>query len=329
MIIKYFDLKKNLDKKINFYLLYGSNIGLIEEVIDNTIKPNYSKNIYTFDEKEVINNLDQFKESVYNKSFFEKEKLIIINRATDKILNILKDLVENEINDLKLIIKSGILEKKSKLRNFFEKNEKTLIIPFYEDNYQSLISFAQSYFKENKITMSTQYINIIIERSKGNRINLKNELEKIKQYSNGKSSIKLDEILKLTNTFENYNSSELTDNYLAKNEKKTLMIINENNLSVEDNIQIVRTFLAKLKRLKKIKKDAEKTKNYDTAILNYKPPIFWKDKEIVKKQLKSWSLSQINLLIKDINNLELLIKKNSNISNQILCDFILQKKFSN
>ena len=129
MIIKYFDLKKNLDKKINFYLLYGSNIGLIEEVIDNTIKPNYSKNIYTFDEKEVINNLDQFKESVYNKSFFEKEKLIIINRATDKIFNILKDLVENEINDLKLIIKSGILEKKSKLRNFFEKNEKTLIIP--------------------------------------------------------------------------------------------------------------------------------------------------------------------------------------------------------
>ena len=328
MIIKYFDLKKNLDKKINFYLLYGSNIGLIEEVIDNTIKPNYSKNIYTFDEKEVINNLDQFKESVYNKSFFEKEKLIIINRATDKIFNILKDLVENEINDLKLIIKSGILEKKSKLRNFFEKNEKTLIIPFYEDNYQSLISFAQSYFKENKITMSTQYINIIIERSKGNRISLKNELEKIKQYSNGKSSIKLDEILKLTNTFENYNSSELTDNYLAKNEKKTLMIINENNLSVEDNIQIVRTFLAKLKRLKKIKKDAEKTKNYDTAILNYKPPIFWKDKEIIKKQLKSWSLSQINLLIKHINNLELLIKKNSNISNQILCDFILQKKFS-
>lgn len=326
MIIKYFDLKKNLDKKINFYLLYGSNIGLIEEVIDNTIKPNYSKNIYTFDEKEVINNLDQFKESVYNKSFFEKEKLIIINRATDKIFNILKDLVENEINDLKLIIKSGILEKKSKLRNFFEKNEKTLIIPFYEDNYQSLISFAQNYFKENKITMSTQYINIIIERSKGNRISLKNELEKIKQYSNGKSSIKLDEILKLTNTFENYNSSELTDNYLAKNEKKTLMIINENNLSVEDNIQIVRTFLAKLKRLKKIKKDAEKTKNYDTAILNYKPPIFWKDKEIVKKQLKSWSLSQINLLIKHINNLELLIKKNSNISNQILCDFILQKK---
>ena len=209
MIIKYFDLKKNLDKKINFYLLYGSNIGLIEEVIDNTIKPNYSKNIYTFDEKEVINNLDQFKESVYNKSFFEKEKLIIINRATDKIFNILKDLVENEINDLKLIIKSGILEKKSKLRNFFEKNEKTLIIPFYEDNYQSLISFAQNYFKENKITMSTQYINIIIERSKGNRISLKNELEKIKQYSNGKSSIKLDEILKLTNTFENYNSSEL------------------------------------------------------------------------------------------------------------------------
>tara|TARA_Y100000768_G_C23982481_1_gene686676 strand:+ start:1156 stop:2157 length:1002 start_codon:yes stop_codon:yes gene_type:complete len=325
MIIKYFDLKKNLNNDVNFYLLYGSNLGLIEEIIDKVFKVNFSKNIYNFDEKEIINNVNQFKESIYNRSFFENKKLIIINRASDKIHKIIEELVASETDDIKIIIKAGVLDKKSKLRNFFEKNIKTIISPFYEDNLQSLVILAQNYFKEKKIPISAQHINIIVERSKGSRISLKNELEKIFYFSKSNSSIKIEEILKLTNTFENYSASELVDHYLVKNEKKTLMIINENNPSIEDNIVILRTLLSKIKRLRKIKTEAKESNNYDAAIANYKPPIFWKDKDIIKKQLKLWSISQIDFLIIRINNLELLIKKNSNISNQILNNFILNK----
>ena len=178
MIVKYFDLKKEIKKNNNFYLLYGPNSGLIEETIDNILKPNFSKNLYYHDEKEILTNENEFKERILNKSFFDKDKLIIINRATDKILNIIEEIIDKKIEDLKIIIKSEILEKKSKLRNFFEKNNSTIIVPFYEDNYQSLLFLAQSFIKEKKIKISSQNINFVIERSKGNRINLKNELEK-------------------------------------------------------------------------------------------------------------------------------------------------------
>ena len=300
MIIKSFDLKKNLKKNINFYLLYGPNSGLIEDTINQVLKPNFSKNVYNYDESEILTNIDNFNETVLNKSFFDNDKLIIINRETDKILNIVEEILEKKIDDLKIIIKANILEKKSKLRNFFEKNTNTIIVPNYEDNSQTLLYLAQNFFKNKQIKISPQNTNFIIERSKGNRTNLKNELEKIASYSEKKLSINLDEILKITNSDNNYNASELTDNCLALNKKKTLMILNENNPSLEDNIIILKTFLYKLKRLKKLKVELNSKKDLDYVLSSYKPPIFWKDKNLIKHQLQIWSLEQIKSLIRNI-----------------------------
>ena len=322
MIVKYFDLKKEIKKNNNFYLLYGQNSGLIEETINNTLKPNFSKNLYSLDEKEILANENHFKEGILNKSFFDDDKLIIINRATDKILDIIKEIIEKKIDDLKIILKSEILEKKSKLRNYFEKNKDTIIVPFYEDNYQSLLFLAQKFIKEKKIKISSQNINFIIERSKGNRINLKNELEKIFIYSLEKDSINLEEIVKLTNLAENYNISNLIDQCLAGNKKKTVQILNENNPSSDDNILIVKNFLYKLKRLKKLKENLEINENVEIILSSYKPTIFWKDKEIIKQQLKVWTLKKIRAQIREINELENQIKKNSQISNLTVNNFI-------
>ncbi|MBD1148720.1 MAG: DNA polymerase III subunit delta [Pelagibacteraceae bacterium TMED201] len=322
MIVKYFDLKKEIKKNNNFYLLYGQNSGLIEETINNTLKPNFSKNLYSLDEKEILTNENHFKEGILNKSFFDDDKLIIINRATDKILDTIKEIIEKKIDDLKIILKSEILEKKSKLRNYFEKNKDTIIVPFYEDNYQSLLFLAQKFIKEKKIKISSQNINFIIERSKGNRINLKNELEKIFIYSLEKDSINLEEIVKLTNLAENYNISNLIDQCLAGNKKKTVQILNENNPSFDDNILIVKNFLYKLKRLKKLKENLEINENIEIILSSYKPTIFWKDKEIIKQQLKVWTLKKIRAQIREINELENQIKKNSQISNLTVNNFI-------
>ena len=325
MIVKFYELKKNIKPNTKFYLLYGVNSGLIEESIDSIFKLNFSKNIFYYDESEIFSNLEEFNETIFNKSFFDNDKLIIINRATDKILNIIEEIIDKKVGDLKIIIKSSILEKRSKLRVFFEKDKDLVVVPFYEDSNQSLMYLAQNFLKEKKIKMSSQNINHIVEKSKGNRINLKNELEKISSYCQNKSSIELNEILKLTNLSENYDFSELVDACLARNKKKTLNILNENNPSSEDSIIILRTFLYKIKRLKKLKIELEHKKDLDTVISSFRPPIFWEDKDLIKQQLKFLTLPQIKLIIIEINNLELLVKKNSKLSNQIVDNFILDR----
>ena len=161
MIVKNLDLKKNLKGNKNF-LLHGINSGLINQTIKDTLKPNFSKNVYNYDEQEILSNPDQFKEDVFNKSFFEEDKLIIINRASDKIKNILEEIIERQIDDLIIIVKSGILEKKSKLRNFFEKEKNTIAIAYYEDGYRELNLIIQKFFYDKKIKISSQSTNILI-----------------------------------------------------------------------------------------------------------------------------------------------------------------------
>ena len=325
MIIKSFEINKIDFKKNNFFLFYGENEGLKKEIIENNFKKNYPKKTFYYDENEVLNNKSNFFEEILSKSFFENEKLIIINRSTDKITSIIEEILEKEINDLVLILNSGSLEKRSKLRLLFEKNKKIVCIAFYEDNNQTLSSMASQFFRNNKIQFSQQATNLIVNRCRGDRQNLKNELSKIESFIKNKKRIEISEILQLTNLSENYSVTELVDNCLAKNKNKTLNILNENNYNLEDCIIVIRTMLAKSKRLLKLFQEIKISNNIDSAMSSIKPPIFWKDKQIVKDQINKWSYKNIELLIFRINEIELLIKKNSSISLSVLSDFIIEQ----
>ena len=325
MIIKSFELNKVDLKKNNFFLFYGENEGLKKEIIESNFKNNYPKKTFYYDESEVLNNKSNFFEEILSKSFFENEKLIIISRSTDKITSIIEEILEKKIDDLVLILNSGSLEKRSKLRLLFEKNKEIICIAFYEDNNQTLSSMANQFFRNNKIQISQQAINLIINRCRGDRQNLKNELNKIESFIKNKKKIEISEILQLTNLAENYSVTELVDNCLAKNKNKTLNILNENNYNLEDCIIVIRTMLAKSKRLLKLFQEIKISNNIDSAISSIKPPIFWKDKQIVKDQINKWSHKKIELLIFRINEIELLIKKNSSISLSVLSDFIIEQ----
>jgi DNA polymerase-3 subunit delta len=327
MIIKSFELNK-VDYNKKLFLLYGENQGYKNQIIEEKFRRNYIKCTYSYDENEILKNKENFFNSILSKSFFEEEKLIIINRATDKIKDVVEEIIEKKITDLVLVLNSNSLEKKSKLRILFEKNKETVCIPFYEDNNQTLSGIINLFFKEKKIPVSQKMINLIASRSRGDRQNLSNELQKIEVFTKNRVKVELSDILKLTNLAENYNVSELIDSCLAKNKKKTVQILSENNYALEDCILIIRSFLIKTKRLIKLSKAVQETKNIDAAVTNFKPPIFWKDKEIVKQQLKKWSYKSIKELVYEINKIELLIKRYSNNSVNILFDFIIDQSSS-
>ena len=325
MIQKTFEINKINLNKYNFYLFYGENEGYKNEIIKNKFEKLYSNKVSRYDEKEVLEKKGEFFNSILTKSFFENDKLMIISRATDKIKDIIEEIFLKKIDDIKIIVSASILEKKSKLRNYFEKNKDTICIAFYADTNQTLSGIAINFFRENKISLSQETINLIIERCKGDRENLNNELKKIENYAKSEKKISVEDILKLSNLAQNYNASELTDNCLAKNIKRTANILNENNYSNEDCILIVRTLLTKAKRLLKLQEEIKKNKNIEQVITNFKPPIFWKDKEIVKQQINYWPLEKIINMIENINEIELLIKKNSTNSLNILSNFIISQ----
>lgn len=323
MILKIFKLNEDHLKKYNFFLLHGNNYGHIEDTLTEFFKPKLSRNVNYYEENDILNDNSNLIEAIFNKSLFENEKIIIIKRTTDKLYNLINDISLKRVEGVWLILISNNLDSKSKLRNFFEKRENMISIAFYEDDNPTLNLIASKFMRENKINISQKNINIIVERSRNSRQNLKNELQKIKLFMINKKNINDDQIQNLTNSSNMSKYSDLADNILCKNLRSVRKILNDNNFYPDDCLIILRTLLLKLKRILKLNYHLQKNQNLDRIIDDYKPPIFWKEKNIIKSQLNILNEQKIKSLIMKINKVEFLIKKKTQLACLLTLDFIM------
>jgi len=324
MILKEYNLEQIIHNKNKFFLFYGKNDGAKNEALNKIILKNSDKKLYKYEEKEIIDNKDNFFNQIFSGSLFEIEKIILITNVTDKLFDVLNGIYRRNINDSIIIAWSDNLEKKSKLRNFFEKEKDLVCMPVYPDNEKILSNIAIRLLGEEKISLSHTNVNLIISKCKGDRGVLKNELNKIKLYMNDKKTISVDELIKLINLIENHDVSDLVENCLAKKIKKTLKILDENNFSSEDVMVIVRTFSKNAKNLLSLVNDYKKNNNLEKTIANAKPPIFWKNKEIKAEQIKLWTTDKLKKLIYSLNDLELHCKKDIDNSIHMISNFVIE-----
>jgi len=330
MIVKSYEVKNNLENflKYSLFLLYGENVGLKKD-IRNLIKKKLKqkKNDIGFlilHENEIFANEQNFYNLIYSGSLFDSGKIINIFEASDKILKKINEIYEKIPENTSLIIFSGILEKKSKLRNFFETNNKTICIPCYLDNEKDLKIIAQSELKKNNIILSSEAINLLVEKSNLDRDNLRNEIEKIKSYSLNKKNLQINEIKSLINFSGDYKSDILVNECLCGNVSQYKKIISELYTNPVNQILLLRILGNKVQRLLKIKEDQAESNNLDSLVNTFKPLIFWKEKVLVKKQLSIWSFDELKKVVVKINDTELLCKKNPQISKVIFHDFFLK-----
>ena len=324
MIFKSYELNKINFSNYKIVLFYGENKGLIKEAVDKILLQSNCENIFRYNENEILSNLEIFYNQVFTSSFFETKKILILSQITNKFEETINSMLEKKNEDTTIILIADKLDKKSKIRSLCEKNKKIICVPFYADDKRILNNLIREFFVKKQILISQSQINLILTRVfDRNQLNI--ELNKIEAFLSNKTKIKSDEILKLINLSENYSASELVDNYLAKNQKKIMEILNENNFNSEENLIVIRVFLNKLKRLQKLKLSSKNfNEDMERAISEFKPVIFWKEKDIIKQQLKSWSLNQLRSLFKDLNYLELIVKKNFSNSNLIINNFFLK-----
>ena len=323
MIIKSFNLNDIKKSKSNCFLLYGENDGHKEEAISNYFLKDFKGEVVRYDENQILENKNLFLETCFNESLFESNKIILVSRVTSKMYEIVKELTNKKIYNKKIIFISQLLEKRSKIRQLFETEEELACVAFYQDNISSLYKIAYNFFKTNNISISSENINLILEKCSGDRKNLQNEMNKILNFSFKKNKITKEEILKLVSSQERENYFELIDLCLAMNHFKVINIINNNSFNKNDAIILIRSFLSRLKRLVELKKIQNKKGNIKEAIDFFKPSIFWKDKEIVQKQMEFWTLERIYILIEDLNTLELKFKRNYELSNNLIFDLII------
>ena len=326
MLIKSYELpKKNLDL-LSFFLIYGENYGSrkdsIKSILNNKEKKNGKYKNFDFEEEEILKNQNDFYNLIFSGSLFDAKKIILINRVSDKIFKIISEISNKKIDDILLILTSDRLEKKSKIRNLFEKDKNLACIACYHDTNISLIKIINEEIKKLNISLSNESINLIIERAMGDRNNLRNEINKLKSLNLSKKNISYQEIKELTNLAENYQNEYIVNICLNGEKNKLKKALNENNFLVDDFFIILKILSKKIHRLIKIKLLGHSEKNLEKVLGQIKPPIFWKEKDDVKKQIFLWNEKKLSITINKINEIELLCKKNHEVATNIMLDFL-------
>ncbi len=314
MLIKSYEILKKDLNFLNSFLIYGENTGLKQDIVKSVIELKEKKNIkykqFKFEEEEIIKNQNDFFNLIFSGSLFDKKKVIFVNRTTDRLFNLISEISKKDIKDILIFFEADQLEKKSKIRNLFEKDNNLVCIACYQDNNFDLIKIINDEIKQTKIKLSTESINLLIERASGDRNNLRNEVNKLKSFALDKQMVSYDQVKELTNMVGNYQNDYIVNICLNGDKKKLNKILRENNFSFEDFLILLKIFSKKIHRLLKIKIFNRLEKNLDQIFNQIRPPIFWKEKEDVKKQVRLWNEKKLNLIIKKINEIELNCKKN-------------------
>lgn len=315
MISKSYLLENNIDQiDKNLILFYGENLGLKND-FKKKIKSNNKKiKIINFTQEEILKNENFFFSEILNISLFEEEKIFFINYANDKIMPIIEE-IEKKAAAEKVYLFSDILEKKSKLRNFFEKKNICIAVPCYADNEISIKKIILKNLKGFE-GLSAENINLIVDNCNLDRIKLNNELEKIFSYFTNKK-INNKELEKILDIRINDNFNLLKDAALNGNKIETNKLLSDTIIDADKNV----FYLALInQRLNKIAEAAQlsKTTNLEDAINRIKPPIFWKDKPNFKEQVNKWNKGKIKLILKKTYDLEVKIKSDSLIEKNVL-----------
>ena len=326
MLIKSYEISKKNLNSINCFLIYGENIGLKQDITKSVLelkeKQNGKYKLFKFEEEEIVKNQNNFFNLIFSGSLFDKKKAIFINRTTDKLFNLISEISKKNVEDILIFFKADKLEKKSKIRNLFEKDKNLVCVACYQDNNYDLIKIIKDEIKQTKIKLSTESINLLIERASGDRNNLRNEINKLKSFALNKQVISYDQVKELTNMARNYQNDYIVNICLNGDKKRLDKTLKENNFLLEDFFILLKIFSKKIHRLLKIKILNRSEKNIEQIFNQIKPPIFWKEKEDVKKQVVLWNEKKLNLIIKKINEIELNCKKNHELATNITLDFL-------
>ena len=315
MIYKSYLIEKNINE-INdkFTLFYGENLGFKNDIKDKIKFKNLKAEIIKFNQEDILKNIDNFFIEISNTSLFDNKKIYFIDKISDKFLELLKE-IEAKIDNQQVYLFSDVLDKKSKIRNFFEKSKNYKVIPCYIDNESAIRQIIQDKLKNYK-GLSSYNINLIINKSNLDRVKLNNELNKIIIYFQDKelNSEKLELLLddKVNNDF-----NLLKDEALMGNKINTNKLLSDTVLESEKNIFYLNLINLRLNKLNEVS-NFRKTTNLENAINLIKPPIFWKDKTNFAQQAKKWDTKKIRKILSKTYNVEIEIKSNSMIEKNIL-----------
>jgi DNA polymerase-3 subunit delta len=316
--------QKYKEQNLNYapLLLYGPNEGLIRE---NYAKLKNILNWTNFDKinltgKSITEQPEILIDEIKTVSMFSDHKIITIDHAVDKNIEIFKEAFHILPSNTLIIVLADNLKKTSKIRTFFEKSESCLACANYEDDMKSNSQQIQILEKKIGKVLNKDIKNYLNQNLSSNRMISNHEVDKlILLYHENDTIPKLEEIKFIFNDNSDLGLSKISQ--LAFSGQPNKVSINLNRIFAEgvNSVAVVRTMLNYVQRIQVTQIALKKTNDFESAIKSLKPPVFWKDKDNFKLHCIKWPISETIFNFDLLVDTELNCKVDYNLTN-ILCE---------
>ena len=323
MILKSFEINNNLKitQRFKIILFYGENEGLKKD-FKNKIRKEYKDNeVLNYFQEELIADEKLLINELANQSLFSHGKLIFINQANDKFLDLI-DEMKGRLDNNKIYIFSPLLDKKSKLRSIFEKEKDLAAVPCYNDTEQTLFFYVREKLKNFK-GVNSQVINFICSNSNYDRLKIINELEKIESYFVTKS-INLADIQNLLNESTNEDLDQLKEQAFLGDKTKTNKLLSETYFDPQEMNYFIAKINFKLQRLLEISIKRKDMKDISEIVNNIKPAVFWKEKPVLTEQARRWDEEKITKFLIKTYQVERNLRNENITRKEIIVKSLLQ-----
>jgi len=318
MILKSYIIENNMKMldQYNIVLFYGENDGLKDDFKNHIRTSDKSIEIFNFFQDEITKNKELLFDKIKNNSLFSSERRIFIFEATDKIFKQIEEVLKYCNSSNKIFLFANILDKKSKLRSYFEKDKSSPVIACYQDNERTLLNYVSTKLK-NMQGVSGEILNLIVNNSNNDRKVINNEILKIKTYFQDKN-VTISEVKKLLNIKQNKDFNEIKDASLLGDKAKVNKLLSEIQFESEDTFFYLNNITSRVSKLLETHQINKNIKNLEQSVESLKPKVFWKDKPMFMQQVKKLNEKKLQKVLNDVGNAEILIKKNSQIDNSIV-----------
>ena len=308
-------------------LLYGPNEGLIQQNKDRIRKAFTKNNILeiSFTGKSINEKPDIFYDEVKTISMFEDKKIVVVEQPLDKNITLFENIFEELPDKTMIVIIGNNLSRSSKIRKFFENSQSCLSCPHYDDDLKTNSQLINELEKSIQTVLNKDIKNYLNQNLSNDRLISKNEINKIVLlYSNNGEEPKLEAIKSICNDNADLGLNKICQLVFSGNPKKVSIFLNKIFSEGINPVAIIRTMLNYIQRIESTQIALKKTNNFDLAIKELKPPVFWKEKDLFKLHCMKWpindTISNFNLLVEA----ELSCKSNYYLTN-IICERALIK----
>lgn len=286
-------------------LFHGSDPGLVSERSAGlarilAARENPPGEILKIDEAELDEDPGRLETELQTRPMFSGRRVVRAIAGRKISAQLLKPILASAPLEGLLIVEAGNLKADDALRALFEKQPSCYSVACYPDTGADIDDLISEVLGSFKLKIDGDARDLLQSRLGADRALSRSEIEKLALYCLGRSPITFEDVDMLVGDAAGLAIERIAEAVADGRTKSAISDFGRALASGESAQMIIAVVQRYFLKLHRVRSDVDAGQRLDDALRGVRPPLFFKQKDIFARQVRSWSRSQLDQALRRI-----------------------------